>query len=330
LHPDHLGSTAQATDSSGGIVANQGYWDYSKYRLGSALPTDHRFTGQKLDATGLMYYGARYYDRRGPSGRGTFISPDTLVPDPTNMWDYNRFAYARLNPLKYSDPTGHTCALVNPLVTVQADPGFCSGSSIRRLGEAAGQLAAAAATGYLVYRTAQNLNQDQEDYVTPDTGPAGSTVHADPLPVSSSASTSFPLTDGGPETAIPPSTAADHDRLDVLADPLPGVEPTGHIYASWLGTNVTIVGTKSTPRLRGYQEAVSELTGGLASAQSLYENLTGGQPDVSNLSSLAPTNVFIQPGKIEVRFRPNSASGTPVIEVVNHADKTYEKIHFVE
>jgi RHS repeat-associated protein len=63
----------------------------------------HRYTGQKLDLnTGLMYYGARYYDRH----IGTFISPDTLVPDPTNVWDYNRFAYARLNPLKYNDPTG--------------------------------------------------------------------------------------------------------------------------------------------------------------------------------------------------------------------------------
>jgi RHS repeat-associated protein len=81
----------------------QGYHGYGKYRLGNVLPTDHRFTGQKLDATGLMYYGARYYDRH----IGVFVSPDTLVPDPTNVWDYNRFAYARLNPLKYNDPTGH-------------------------------------------------------------------------------------------------------------------------------------------------------------------------------------------------------------------------------
>jgi pimeloyl-ACP methyl ester carboxylesterase len=38
---------------------------------------------------------------------GQFISPDTLVPDPTNVMDYNRYAYARGNPLKYNDPTGH-------------------------------------------------------------------------------------------------------------------------------------------------------------------------------------------------------------------------------
>jgi hypothetical protein len=42
---------------------------------------------------------------------GTFISPDTLVPDPANVWDYNRFGYARLNPMKFNDPTGHCATL---------------------------------------------------------------------------------------------------------------------------------------------------------------------------------------------------------------------------
>jgi hypothetical protein len=43
-----------------------------------------------------------------PSGmRCRRTSPDTLVPDPTNVFDYNRYAYARLNPLKYNDPSGH-------------------------------------------------------------------------------------------------------------------------------------------------------------------------------------------------------------------------------
>jgi RHS repeat-associated protein len=104
LHPDHLGSTVQVTRSGATFVANQGYSGYGKYRLGGALPTDHRYTGQKLDIdTGLMYYGARYYDRQV----GTFISPDTLVPDPANIWDYNRFGYGYGNPVKYNDPSGH-------------------------------------------------------------------------------------------------------------------------------------------------------------------------------------------------------------------------------
>ncbi len=69
-----------------------------------AIPTDRRFTGQRNEAgLGLLYYGARYYD----SGLGTFISPDSLIPDPGNPQDLNRYSYTRNNPLRYTDPTGH-------------------------------------------------------------------------------------------------------------------------------------------------------------------------------------------------------------------------------
>ena len=68
------------------------------------LRTDHTFTGQKRDATGLMYYNARYYD----PALGTFISPDSMVPNPASVIDHNRFLYARGNPLKYTDPTGYS------------------------------------------------------------------------------------------------------------------------------------------------------------------------------------------------------------------------------
>ena len=50
----------------------------------------------------MLYYNARYYD----PALGTFISPDSLVPDAGMVVDYNRFLYARGNPLKYSDPSG--------------------------------------------------------------------------------------------------------------------------------------------------------------------------------------------------------------------------------
>jgi RHS repeat-associated protein len=46
---------------------------------------------------------ARYYD---PT-LGTFLSPDTLVPDAGVLFDYNRYLYTRGNPLKYTDPSGH-------------------------------------------------------------------------------------------------------------------------------------------------------------------------------------------------------------------------------
>jgi len=66
------------------------------------VPTDKKFTGQRLDGTGLYYYGARYYD---PS-IGRFISPDVYVQNFTNPQTLNRYTYALNNPLRYTDPTG--------------------------------------------------------------------------------------------------------------------------------------------------------------------------------------------------------------------------------
>ena len=91
------------TNESGNTVADHGYYAYGRDRRGSELRTDRRFTGQQSDASGLIYMNARYYDPQ----IGQFISPDTLVPDATNVFDYNRYMYARGNPMLYNDPTGH-------------------------------------------------------------------------------------------------------------------------------------------------------------------------------------------------------------------------------
>ncbi|MCE7979970.1 MAG: RHS repeat-associated core domain-containing protein [Caldilinea sp. CFX5] len=106
-HGDHLGSTVATTNGSGSTTGNTGYFAYGRQRTGNELgsaPIGHpRFTGQKLDGAGLIDMNARYYDPE----LGQFLSPDTLVPEPTNLFDYNRYMFVRGNPMRYNDPTGH-------------------------------------------------------------------------------------------------------------------------------------------------------------------------------------------------------------------------------
>jgi RHS repeat-associated protein len=66
------------------------------------LATDRRFTGQRLDSTGLYYDNARYYD----PVIGRFISADTVVQSFSNPQTLNRYSYCVNNPLKYTDPSG--------------------------------------------------------------------------------------------------------------------------------------------------------------------------------------------------------------------------------
>jgi RHS repeat-associated protein len=60
--------------------------------------------GQRAEAGfRLMDYNARYYDPY----LNRFISADTVVPNPGDPQDLNRYAYAGNNPVRYTDPTGH-------------------------------------------------------------------------------------------------------------------------------------------------------------------------------------------------------------------------------
>lgn len=75
-------------------------------RIGTAAgsPPSYAFTDQEKDcSTGFYNYDARHYDPKA----SRFISPDSLLPDPYDPQQLNRYAYARNNPLKYVDPSGH-------------------------------------------------------------------------------------------------------------------------------------------------------------------------------------------------------------------------------
>jgi RHS repeat-associated protein len=67
------------------------------------VPTDRLLTGQRLDDTGLYYYGARYYD----PAIGRFISVDPVIANVYNPQVINPYSYCLNNPLRYIDPTGH-------------------------------------------------------------------------------------------------------------------------------------------------------------------------------------------------------------------------------
>ncbi len=110
---DHLGSTTLLVDTATppSVIQRQYHKPYGdiawQWTLGGSL-TSLGFTGQRLDTdTGLMYYGARFYD----PALGYFASADTMGVDKGMSQSRNRYAYVLNNPLTYNDPTGHQRAI---------------------------------------------------------------------------------------------------------------------------------------------------------------------------------------------------------------------------
>ncbi|GAB0155672.1 hypothetical protein CHRYSEOSP005_09340 [Chryseobacterium sp. Alg-005] len=120
LHRDNLGSILAITKSDGAVVEKRFFdaWgnlkaltDASGQLITNAqeLATreyfiDRGYTGHEhLWRVGLINMNARMYD---PVMR-KFLSPDTLVPDPSNTQSYDRFGYAYNNPLLFIDADGN-------------------------------------------------------------------------------------------------------------------------------------------------------------------------------------------------------------------------------
>ncbi|MCB0206552.1 MAG: RHS repeat-associated core domain-containing protein [Anaerolineae bacterium] len=106
---DHLKSTSALVARNGVLNVKYFYYPYGARR---GVPfntiTAKDFTGQYHETAlpggeGLSYYGARWYDPK----LGRFLSADTIVPNPSNPQDLNRFAYVRNNPLRFVGPSGH-------------------------------------------------------------------------------------------------------------------------------------------------------------------------------------------------------------------------------
>jgi RHS repeat-associated protein len=107
---DHLSSVSLIVDSkaSPSVVQRQYNKPYGEvawqFVLSDSSLTSVAYAGQRADTdSGLIYYGARYYD---PS-LSFFISADPTTPSATKSMDFNRYMYVRGNPLRYVDTSGY-------------------------------------------------------------------------------------------------------------------------------------------------------------------------------------------------------------------------------
>jgi RHS repeat-associated protein len=106
LHQDALGSTRLVATASVTITFSSNYVPYGQ-NYGVTGREVFMYTGKPLDsATGLYYLAARYYDLN----TGRFVTQDSYSWDRNDPMSQNRYIYARDNPERYVDPTGHMYA----------------------------------------------------------------------------------------------------------------------------------------------------------------------------------------------------------------------------
>lgn len=148
-HPDHLGSSIMVTDVNGSLVESTEFYPYGRprYEERDAFDSAYKYTGKELDKeSGLMYYGARYYE----PVVGRFASVDPLYVEldvekdrfnrfVQNPQEANIYAYTLNNPVKYIDPNGKNLEkaiikILGPVAKVITNvfkgPGAISGSII--------------------------------------------------------------------------------------------------------------------------------------------------------------------------------------------------------
>jgi RHS repeat-associated protein len=117
---DAIGNIRVVTDEQGKVVERHDYLPFGEEwttgpcaaNPGVAEGQTRKFTGKERDEeTGLDYFGARYYS--APTARFTTVDPvldqKAALVDP-QQW--NRYAYARNNPLKFTDPDGRHPVLI--------------------------------------------------------------------------------------------------------------------------------------------------------------------------------------------------------------------------
>ncbi|NJL09102.1 MAG: RHS repeat-associated core domain-containing protein [Methylacidiphilales bacterium] len=103
-HTDALGSVRHLSDASGQLLATMDYTPFGVRTSVSGSAAVLGFTGEPSDPSGdLLYLRARFYH----PALGRFLTPDSLIPDPTNGQAWNRYAYVYNDPQNWVDPSGH-------------------------------------------------------------------------------------------------------------------------------------------------------------------------------------------------------------------------------
>lgn len=104
-HEDHINSSNIITDASGDQAAVYEYDPYgATVTYTGSAEVKNQFTGQEKDDLAKLYnYNARLYDMQ----LGRFITADWVIQSEGDPQSFNRFSYARNNPIRFTDPTGN-------------------------------------------------------------------------------------------------------------------------------------------------------------------------------------------------------------------------------
>jgi len=121
FHQDYVNSTRLTTTSSGLLGTQVYYKPFGEvYQVKGPDNFRYSFGSKELDESGLYYFSSRYYD----PVTTRFISADSRLAGGKYQVDvFNRYAYTINNPIRYSDPTGHTILTdieIAALFTVEA------------------------------------------------------------------------------------------------------------------------------------------------------------------------------------------------------------------
>lgn len=99
------GSTTAIVGANGTLQKGYGYDEFGSIAESGNVSflNEVAFTGSALDASGLPYMNARYYN---PS-TARFLSQDTYTGSASDPWTQHLYAYCINNPVNMVHPTGH-------------------------------------------------------------------------------------------------------------------------------------------------------------------------------------------------------------------------------